>query len=241
MGVAFLMWLVLPLGSWAVGGSAQSKASENPIVIKGRTADESGAPHPAASVRLLRPGSDREEDTIAAATSGKDGSFHIQTSSFGPHQLLIEARGRLPKKVELELTRERTEVDVGTVRLDVDCSSPEVQCDDFGITESVLGPRPLSTAEATFHLRGTVSDRAGKAIEGATVRLLRFYRLGAEQDDPGLAGTTSNRDGTFLLEAKTRAFPHWLTVEAKGRSAAKIRVDLTLERTEFDVGTIRLR
>ena len=127
--VAGMVWSLLP-------GLAQTP-SDAPLTVRGKVQVGSGAPIAEAWVRLLPIEGGREGNAVARASSTKAGAFQLQSSAAGRYHLLIEARGRLSVRICLELLANKREVDVGIIALDPDCSSPYVQCDDFGLSESL--------------------------------------------------------------------------------------------------------
>ena len=113
---------------------AAQRPGPMPLLLKGTVVDPSGAPVSSALVRLVHVEGGQEGSLVAKTTSTQSGTFRLQTSSVGAHHLVVEAKGLRTVTVSVELTPEKSEVDMGQIRLGVDCSAEGAMCDDFGLS-----------------------------------------------------------------------------------------------------------
>jgi hypothetical protein len=116
-------------------------ASEAPPPAESRTItgvviDPAGAPVSTATVRLVRLTPDGKFTTIASLSSDRAGNFELQTTASGPHDLVVSAKGMRSANIKLSLTGKKREINLGTIKLELDCSSPDAHCDDFGLGKS---------------------------------------------------------------------------------------------------------
>jgi len=75
---------------------------------------------------------------VANAVSNKAGAFRLETTAAGKYVLEISARGWPPASVEVVLSGEARDIDVGNIRLQLPpCSWPGAICDDFGTSQKL--------------------------------------------------------------------------------------------------------
>jgi hypothetical protein len=118
---------LLNLVMWTASllGSAPQDTAEH-VSIKGVIVDPAGAPIEGATVKLVR-----SNAVLESTTSQRSGNFILRTANFDHGELQVSARGFHTETVKL--TGTVGEVDVGKLRLKIDCSSPDALCDDFGL------------------------------------------------------------------------------------------------------------
>jgi hypothetical protein len=121
--------LVLSLFQVALSSAPQERARE--VVIKGTIADFAGAPVKAAKISVVV--HDHKSTSLAATSSSGSGLFRLKVKISGQCDLAVHAEGFQDSVLALDLSPAQTDADVGTVKLKIDCSSPEVNCDDFGM------------------------------------------------------------------------------------------------------------
>jgi hypothetical protein len=115
-----------------VGAAQESQAR---WVVMGVVLDPAGAPIGDAAVRLVRPAG---LGVAAHALSDKAGAFRLETTAAGKYVLEISARGWPPASVEVVLSGEARDIDVGNIRLQLPpCSWPGAICDDFGTSQKL--------------------------------------------------------------------------------------------------------
>jgi hypothetical protein len=116
----------------ALGGAVQHATNE-PRTVRGTVVDPAGAPVACAVVRLIHHEREKKPATVATVDSDRTGAFRLATSTSGRHEVEITFRGMRTTIVGLEISANRKDIDVGTVRLKLDCSDPGAICDDFGL------------------------------------------------------------------------------------------------------------
>jgi hypothetical protein len=118
---------VLALLSFAVGTPGAAQELKAPRVVRGLVLDPAGAPITGAAVRLAGPAG---PGVAANAVSDKAGAFRLETTAAGKCVLEIDARGWPSASVEVILSAQERDIDVGAIRLPLPpCSWPGVICD----------------------------------------------------------------------------------------------------------------
>ena len=128
----------LALLSLAVGMVGAAQELQAGMVVRGVVLDPAGGPIWGAAARLAGPDSDVAPGVAAHALSDKAGAFRLETTAVGRFVLEISARGWPPASVEVVLSGEARDIDVGNIRLQLPpCSWPGAICDDFGTSQKL--------------------------------------------------------------------------------------------------------
>jgi Carboxypeptidase regulatory-like domain len=108
-----------------ISATAGQSATMGKLVI-GTVADQAGAGIPNAVVELL---AERDEKLIARAESGPEGRFKIRAEFSAPVKVRVTARGFASMTERVK--GPGAELDLGKIRLKVNCSGPGVICDEI--------------------------------------------------------------------------------------------------------------
>jgi Carboxypeptidase regulatory-like domain len=107
-----------------------AKPSEmKPMIIRGLVTDEADAPIPDAVIELnCRQGA--KQIAVASAKSREDGHFQIRERLRGVCKVNISVPGFSDVLIQISESDRRAIVDLGNIRLRLNCKGPGVYCDE---------------------------------------------------------------------------------------------------------------
>jgi Carboxypeptidase regulatory-like domain len=213
------------------------------IVLQGRVTDPQGNALPAASVQLLRPDSHGKGQTLAEATSGKNGEFEIKIESAGEMNIKVDAEGFRPVMRQLTIHASgNSEIEVQMGQLSSRIESITVSADVNGT--DVFSPDPAERVFVHDEMLDANPGRPGApvSIPGYPTETASSGIKAPQYFAPGVAGDHGEPIAQYF-SVGTYLVPNNLSANAHGNGYAdpNIFIPEVIESAQVDGGAFNVR